>query len=61
MNKSKLRVIKDTSTVSGTLYKDDVVYVNSDYKNSYQNNEKIKVFDEMGRIWFVESRFLESV
>tara|TARA_R100000781_G_scaffold89708_2_gene55274 strand:- start:216 stop:401 length:186 start_codon:yes stop_codon:yes gene_type:complete len=61
MNKSKLRVIKDTSTVSGTLYKDDIVYVNSDYKNSYQNHEKIKVFDDMGRIWFVESCFLESV
>ena len=61
MNKSKLRVIKDTSTVSGTLYKDDIVYVNSNYKNSYRSFEKVKVFDDMGRIWFVESRFLESV
>ena len=37
MNKSKLRVIKDTSTVSGTLYKGDIVYVNSNYKNSYRS------------------------
>tara|TARA_R100001129_G_scaffold178022_1_gene153443 strand:+ start:556 stop:741 length:186 start_codon:yes stop_codon:yes gene_type:complete len=61
MNKSKLRVIKDTSTVSGTLYKGDIVYVNSNYKNSYRSFEKVKVFDDMGRIWFIESRFLESI
>ena len=52
--------MEDTYTVGGALYKGDIVNVNKIYENSL-NHEKIKVYDDMGKIWFVESRFLKKL
>ncbi len=56
----KFRVMKDTPTVQGTLYKDDIVMVESKYK-SFVNMRKIQVKDTTGKIWFVESEILEKL
>tara|TARA_E500000331_G_scaffold336696_1_gene364061 strand:- start:316 stop:525 length:210 start_codon:yes stop_codon:yes gene_type:complete len=60
MKKIKFKVMEDTYTVGGALYKGDIVHVNKIYENSL-NHEKIKVYDDMGKIWFVESRFLKKL
>ena len=60
MEKNKLKVMKNTSTVSGTLYKGDIVHVDKIYENSL-HIPTIKVFDDTGKIWFVESRFLKRI
>ena len=56
----KLKVIKDHPTVDGMLYKDEIVTVDKKYK-SFINQEKIKVRDLKGKIWFVETKYLKQI
>ena len=53
MIKKKYRVVETIATVDGTLYKDEVV--------TFENKEEDgdwRVKDNMGRIWFVDSKKL---
>ena len=53
MVKKKYRVIKTVTTVDGTLYKDELV--------AFENKEEDgdwRVKDNMGRIWYVDSKNL---
>mgnify|MGYP003128353065 FL=1 len=56
----KLKVIKAHPTVDGMLYKDEIVMVDKKYK-SFINQEKIKVRDLTGKIWFVETKYLKQI
>jgi hypothetical protein len=44
----KAKIIETVSTINGTLYKDEVVYV----ENSENGNYRVK--DSMGRIWYID-------
>ena len=53
--KKKYRVLETTTTVDGTLYKNDLV--------TFQNKEgdgDWRVKDNMGRIWFLNPRKLSD-
>tara|TARA_B100000214_G_scaffold157721_1_gene113176 strand:- start:1338 stop:1529 length:192 start_codon:yes stop_codon:yes gene_type:complete len=53
--KKKYRVLETTTTVDGTLYKNDLV--------TFQNKEEDgdwRVKDNMGRIWFLNPRKLSD-
>ena len=53
MVKKKYRVIKTVTTVDGTLYKEELV--------TFENKEEDgdwRVKDNMGRIWYVDSKNL---
>ena len=53
--KKRYRVLETITTVDGTLYKDELV--------SFENKEDDgdwRVKDNMGRIWFVDSKKLSN-
>ena len=53
--KKKYRVLETITTVDGTLYKDELV--------TFENEEDDgdwRVKDNMGRIWFVDSKKLSN-
>jgi len=53
--KKKYRVLETVTTVDGTLYKDELV--------TFENEEDDgdwRVKDNMGRIWFVDSKKLSN-
>jgi hypothetical protein len=60
MEHIRFKVIKDHPTVSGMLYKDEVVIVDKKYK-SFISEEKIQVRDLTGKIWFVETKYLKQI
>ena len=60
MEHIRFKVIKDNPTVSGMLYKDEVVIVDKKYK-SFISEEKIQVRDLTGKIWFVETKYLKQI
>ena len=54
--KKKYRVLETTTTVDGTLYKNDLV--------TFQNKEEDgdwRVKDNMGRIWYVDPKNLTDL
>tara|TARA_R110000796_G_C14459242_1_gene424298 strand:+ start:697 stop:885 length:189 start_codon:yes stop_codon:yes gene_type:complete len=57
----KFKVIKDYPTVSGMLYKDDIVMIDIKHKAFASANKKIKVKDLTGKIWFVETKYLKQI
>ena len=42
------------------LYKDDIVYVEKKYE-SFLNEEKIKVYDATGKLFFIETILLKKI
>ena len=56
----KFKILKDYPTVNGMLHKDDVVMIEEKYK-AFIGNEKIKVKDLTGKIWFVETKYLKQI
>ena len=61
MNKIKFKVLKDYPSVNGMLYKDPKVFIDETYKNIWKSQQKIKVKDDTGKIWYIETSFLELV
>jgi hypothetical protein len=59
-DKIKLQVLKDYPTFNGMLYKDDIVYVEKKYE-SFLNEEKIKVYDATGKLFFIETILLKKI
>ena len=59
-DKIKLQVLKDYPTFNGMLYKDDIVYVEKKYE-SFMHEQKIKVYDVTGKLFFIESKFLKKI
>ena len=51
--KRKARILKDHHTVNGTLYKGDVVKVDT---KLFSENETVRVIDNVGRIWHINSQ-----
>ena len=52
----KYKVIKDYPTIDGMLYKNEIVKLdNGDNKN------KVRVKDSIGKIWFIETKYLIKV
>lgn len=60
MKTIRFTVAKDYPTVNGMLHKDDVVMIEEKYK-AFIGNEKIKVKDLTGKIWFVETKYLKQI
>ena len=60
MKTIRFTVLKDYPTVNGMLHKDDVVMIEEKYK-AFIGNEKIKVKDLTGKIWFVETKYLKQI
>jgi hypothetical protein len=61
MNKIKFKVLKDYASVNGMLYKDTKVFIDEAYKHMWKSQHKMKVKDDMGKIWYIETSFLELV
>ena len=59
-DKIKLQVLKDYPTIDGMLYKDDIVYVEKKYE-SFLGEEKIKVYDTTGKLFFIETILLKKI
>ncbi len=57
-NNIKLKVTKDYPSVDGMLYKNDIVYIEERYKSYIKSESKIRVKDRMGKIYFVETKYL---
>ena len=57
----KLKVTKDYPSVDGMLYKNDIVYIQEQYKSYLKSESKIRVKDAMGKIYFVETKYLTFV
>ena len=49
----KVKILNDISTVNGTLYKGEIVKVETSI-NMGKNN--LKVIDNLGRFWFINSK-----
>jgi len=60
MKTIRFTVTKDYPTVNGMLHKNDVVMIEEKYK-AFIGNEKIKVKDLTGKIWFVETKYLKQI
>ena len=60
MKTIRFTVSKDYPTVNGMLHKNDVVMIEEKYK-AFIGNEKIKVKDLTGKIWFVETKYLKQI
>ena len=60
MKTIRFTVLKDYPTVNGMLHKNDVVMIEEKYK-AFIGNEKIKVKDLTGKIWFVETKYLKQI
>ena len=56
----KFKILKDYPTVNGMLHKDDVVMIEEKYK-SFIRQEKLRVKDSTGKIWFVETKYLKQI
>ena len=52
----KYKVIKDYPTIDGMLYKNEIVKLDNG-----DNNNKIRVKDSTGKIWFIETKYLIKV
>ena len=53
--KKKYRVLETITTVDGTLYKDELVMFENE-----EDDGDWRVKDNMGRIWFVDSKKLSN-
>ena len=53
----KYKIIKDYPTIDGMLYKNEIVKLD----NGYQTEDKVRVKDSTGKIWFVETKYLIKV
>ena len=60
MKTIRFTVSKDYPTVNGMLHKDDVVMIEEKYK-SFIRQEKLRVKDSTGKIWFVETKYLKQI
>jgi len=56
----KFKILKDYPTVNGMLHKNDVVMIEEKYK-SFIRQEKLRVKDSTGKIWFVETKYLKQI
>ena len=61
MKNIRFKIIKDHPTVSGMLYKDEIVMIDIKHKAFALSNEKIQVKDLTGKIWFVETKYLKQI
>jgi|TARA_B100001094_G_C17913710_1_gene662471 hypothetical protein len=52
--KQKMKVTESITTVNGTLYKDELVIL-----EDVNSNKDYRVKDTMGRIWFVNKKYLK--
>ena len=52
--KTKMKVKNTMTTVDGTLYENDIVFVEGTEKNG-----DLRVKDSMGRIWFLNEEMLK--
>ena len=52
--KQKMKVNESITTVNGTLYKDELVIL-----EDVNSNKDYRVKDTMGRIWFVNKKYLK--
>tara|TARA_B100001059_G_C17774267_1_gene550293 strand:- start:1007 stop:1192 length:186 start_codon:yes stop_codon:yes gene_type:complete len=52
--KQKMKVTESITTVNGTLYKDELVTL-----EDVNSNKDYRVKDTMGRIWFVNKKYLK--
>ena len=52
--KQKMKVTESITTVNGTLYKDELVIL-----EEVNSNKDYRVKDTMGRIWFVNKKYLK--
>ena len=50
----KYKIVKDYPTIDGMLYKNEIVKLD----NGYQTEDKVRVKDSTGKIWFVETKYL---
>ena len=53
----KYKIVKDYPTIDGMLYKNEIVKLD----NGYQTEDKVRVKDSTGKIWFVETKYLIKV
>jgi len=53
---NKFKVNKDYPTINGMLYKNDIVFSIGPISNNI--DEKIRVKDTTGKIWFIETKNL---
>ena len=56
----KFKILKDYPTVNGMLHKNDVVMIEEKYK-SFIRQEKLRVKDSTGKIWFIETKYLKQI
>ena len=50
----KYKIIKNYPTIDGMLYKNEIVKLD----NGYRTEDKVRVKDSTGKIWFVETKYL---
>ena len=53
----KYKIVKDYPTIDGMLYKNEIVKLD----NGYQTEDKVRVKDSTGKIWFVEKSILAII
>ena len=70
MKNIRFKIIKDHPTVSGMLYKDeivmvdikdDIVLLDKRYESYANSSQKIKVKDLMGRLYIIEGIYLKRI
>ena len=61
MKNIRFKIIKDHPTVSGMLYKDDIVLLDKKFESYANSSEKIKVQDLMGRLYIIEGIYLKRI
>ena len=57
----KLKVLKDYPSVEGMLHKDDIVLLEKNYESYANSSQKIKVKDQMGRLYIIEGIYLKQI
>jgi len=53
----KYKIIKNYPTIDGMLYKNEIVKLD----NGYRTEDKVRVKDSTGKIWFVEKSILATI
>jgi hypothetical protein len=53
----KYKIIKNYPTIDGMLYKNEIVKLD----NGYRTEDKVRVKDSTGKIWFVETKYLIKI
>ena len=54
MKKERYKIKKTITTIDGTLYQNDIVFIEGKEKNG-----DLRVKDTMGRIWFLNEEMLK--